>query len=268
MPGRESENVTAQTASVRLETDESERLATLTLNRPPLNILNLATLSKLDGALAELETCSRLQVLILRGDGDRAFSAGVAVEDHTRERIAASLESFHGVLRRLAGLPAISIAAVDGHCLGGGMELAATCDFVLATRAARFGQPEVDLGCFPPAAVALYPERLGYAAALELLVTGRVLDAEQAREVGFVTWLVEDGNLDTALEARTAPILTKSAATTRALKRTIHASRRRRFEGDLARTERAYLDEILNTRDMDEGLAAFFEKRRPRWNHE
>ncbi len=243
-----------------------DRRATLTLDRPPLNILDTPSLEEISACLDELARDTALQLLVVRGAGTRAFSAGVAVEDHTRDKIAGSLRVFHEVLRKLAALPAISIAAVTGHCLGGGMELAAACDFVLATRDSSFGQPEITLGCFPPAAAAIYPDRVGYRKTLELLLTGATLDADEAHTAGFATW-VTDTDLDVALEERAAKILDKSAAVTRALKRTMHESQRRLFEDELALTERAYLDELLETQDMDEGLAAFFEKRRPLWKH-
>lgn len=244
----------------------AERAATLAIDCPPLNILDLSTLDELSRHLNQLAEDESLQLLVLRGAGGRAFSAGVAIEDHTRDRIAASLAHFHRVLRKIASLPALSIAAVDGHCLGGGMELAAACDFVLATPEATFGQPEIELGCFPPAAAAVYPARLGHSKTLELLATGARLDARAAHSAGFVTWIA-DGPLDDALAERSAPILDKSAAVTRALKRTLHAGRKDLFEGELERAERAYLTELLETADLDEGLAAFFEKRAPVWRH-
>jgi cyclohexa-1,5-dienecarbonyl-CoA hydratase len=250
---------------VTLEYDQ--RRATLTLDRPPLNILDTEALEVLSAHLDKLRFDPDLQLLVIRGGGGQAFSAGVAVEDHTRDRIAESLRVFHKALRRLAALPAISIAAVQGHCLGGGMELAAACDFVLATSDSRFGQPEIDLGCFPPAAAAVYPDRLGYARTLDLLVTGDSLSAQEALGAGFVTWIAE-GQLDAALEERSAKILSKSAPVTRALKSALHEGRRRLFENELQRTERAYLDEVLKTEDMDEGIAAFLEKRSPTWKHQ
>lgn len=244
----------------------AERRATLTINRPPLNILDASTLAVFSNHLDKLSFDDSLQLLVVRGAGDRAFSAGVAVEDHARDRIADSLRVFHKALRRLAALPAISIAAVHGHCLGGGMELAAACDFVLAHTDSRFGQPEINLGCFPPAAAAVYPERLGYRKTLELLVTGESMNAAEAQAAGFVTWIAE-GDLDSALEERAQKILEKSAAVTRVLKSAMFEGRRDLFENDLQRTERAYLDGLLKTEDMDEGIAAFLEKRSPTWKH-
>lgn len=246
--------------------DQDGRRATLTLNRPPLNILDTAALKLLSEHLDKLTFDSSLQLVVIRGAGDRAFSAGVAVEDHTRDRIGNTLRIFHKALRRLAALPAISIAAVRGHCLGGAMELAATCDFVLAHRDSRFGQPEIELGCFPPVAAAVYPDRLGYQKTLELLVTGESMDANEAQAAGFVTWIA-DGDLDTALEERCSKISSKSTPVTRALKSAMHGGRRRLFENELQRTERVYLDELLKTEDMDEGIAAFLEKRSPTWKH-
>ena len=138
------------------------RKATLLIQRPPLNILDLSTLRSLRSCLGELMVDPDLQLLILRGAGDRAFSAGVAVEDHTEDKVPDMLQEFHGAIAILRDMPAVTLAVVHGHCLGGGMELAAGCDLVVASRESRFGQPEIKLGCFPPlAAVGPHDQRRG-----------------------------------------------------------------------------------------------------------
>ena len=157
-----------------------DRTATITLNRPPLNILDIPTIAHLGEAMEELAADPDLQVVVLRGAGNKAFSAGVAVQDHTPDKVTAMLETLHGAIRRLRNLDAITVAAVHGHCLGGGMELALACDLVIAEDGARFGQPEIELGCFAPVASALLPSRIGTGRTLDLLLTGRAARSRAA----------------------------------------------------------------------------------------
>jgi cyclohexa-1,5-dienecarbonyl-CoA hydratase len=241
------------------------RTATLTINRPPLNILDIPTIVELGGALAGVNESPNLQLLVIRGAGDRSFSAGVAVQDHTPELVGPMLKSLHGAIRTLRDLSVVTVAAVQGHCLGGGMELALACDLVIATDDARFGQPEIELGCYPPVAAALYPSLIGPGRTLDLLLTGRVLTCEEAERMGLVARRVE--NLDDGIAKLTAEIEAKSAAVVRLTKEAVRAGRDRGFTEALAESERLYLDELCPTTDMAEGIAAFLEKRRPVWKH-
>lgn len=241
------------------------RVARLVVERPPLNVLDLETLERLDETIAGLESDADLQCLVVTGGGDRAFSAGVAVEDHVGERIRPMLETFHGALKRLFALPAFTLAAVDGHCLGGGLELAAVCDVVLATPRSRFGVPEIKLGCYPPVAAALFARRIGWDRSLELMLTGRTIEAHEAERIGLVTAIVDD--LDAAVRERLDGVLAQSAAATRLTKRAALASVRAEFERALDDAERLYLEELTETDDMHEGITAFLEKRQPRWKH-
>lgn len=251
----------------KLIVERQERIVTITLNRPPLNILDLDTLAELRHQLRVLDRDEELAAVILRGAGDRAFSAGVAVKDHTRELVPRMLEDFHGAIRCLRQLKAVSIAVVRGHCLGGGMELAAGCDIVLASDDSRFAQPEIELGCIPPLATALYPTRLGPAKTFDLLITGRSIDCDEAERMGFVSRQVPADELDSELERLTVQITQKSLPVLRLLKRAILAGRDRSFDEALAESERLYLEELIETQDMQEGLAAFLEKRPPDWQH-
>jgi len=242
------------------------RVATVVLDRPPLNILDLETIERLDAALTSLAG-DDLHLVFLRGAGTRAFSAGVAVQDHTPDKVGRMLSLLHGAVRRLDELPAVTVAAVQGHCLGGGMELALACDLVLATDDARFGQPEIELGCFPPVAAALYPRRIGAARTLELILSGRTLSAAEAEGLGLVTWRVAEGGLDLGIARVTADLTAKSAAVARLAKRAVRAGRDLPFPASLAETERIYLEDLARTADMEEGLAAFLAKRPPEWRH-
>lgn len=243
------------------------RVVDLTLNRPPLNILDIDAITALRQHLEELSDERELQLLVLRGSGEKAFSAGVAVEDHTPDKVPVMLAEFHAAILALRHLPAITIAAVRGHCLGGGMELAAGCDIVLASNGSRFGQPEIKLGCYPPLAAALYPTLLGSARTFDLLITGRSLDCEEAENIGFVTRRVEDAEFESELEALQNAVTDQSLAVSRLAKRAIRAGIERPFSEALAESERLYLEELAATLDMQEGLAAFLEKRGPNWKH-
>lgn len=245
--------------------DRDGRTATVTLNRPPLNILDIPTIARLGQLISELDRDEDLQLVVVRGAGDRAFSAGVAVQDHTPELVGPMLESLHGAIRKLRDLSAVTVAAVQGHCLGGGMELALACDLVIATENARFGQPEIELGCYPPVAAALYPSLIGPGRTLDLLLTGRTLTCEEAERMGLIARRV--GNLNEGLAKLTSEILAKSAAVARLAKKAVRAGRDHGFSEALAESERLYLDELCPTADMAEGIAAFLEKRRPVWKH-
>lgn len=255
-------------STLRLEREG--RTATITIDRPPLNILDIPTIDLLGEAIAELERDPDLQLMVIRGGGERAFSAGVAVQDHTPDKVGPMLASLHGAIRRLRALEAVTVAAVRGHCLGGGMELALACDLVVADDDARFGQPEIELGCYPPVAAALYPALIGEPRTLELLLTGRTISCEEAERMGLVARRVPEGTLDEAVAKLAAEIGAKSAAVTRLTKRAVRAGGRvfeEAFAAALDATERLYLNELCATADMNEGTAAFLEKRRSVWKH-
>ena len=244
------------------------RLARLELRRPPLNVLDLGTLGELNRALVRLAAADPPpSVLLLSAAGERAFSAGVAVGDHTADKTGAMLDAVHGVARRLRALPAASVAVVRGLCLGGGLELAASCDLVLAAESASFGQPEIDLACFAPLGAALYPRALGPWRAADLVLTGRRLSAAEAEAWGLVTRRVPDARLDEAAEELAATLLAKSASALAAARRALAAGLERPFDDALAATETIYTEEICPSEDLAEGVAAFLAKRAPRWRH-
>jgi cyclohexa-1,5-dienecarbonyl-CoA hydratase len=242
-------------------------VAPLTINRPPLNILDLEMLRELRHQLEALELDESLAAVVIRGAGDRAFSAGVAVEDHTRELVPTMLEEFHGAIRCLRRMKPVSIAVVRGHCLGGGMELAAGCDIVLASDDSHFAQPEIQLACIPPLATALLPSRIGTAKAFDLMITGRTVDCDEAERMGFVSRQVAADEIDSELERLVSQITAKSVPVLRLLKRAIQAGRDRTFDEALGESERLYLEELIEIEDMQEGLAAFLAKRSPEWQH-
>jgi cyclohexa-1,5-dienecarbonyl-CoA hydratase len=234
----------------------------ITLDRPPVNVLDIATIEALSGMLAPLAHRRDLKAIVFRSAIPRTFSAGVDVRDHTRERVVSMLEAFHGLLRLLDSIPQATVAAVDGTCLGGGCELAVLCDVVLATPRSLFGHPEIDVGCFPPLAAVVLP-RVAPRAAAELILTGAPIGAAEAARVGLVSRVVED------LEAETRRVVRllagKSAAVLALARRAVRDGGRGSFSDALSSVERIYLDELMATEDVEEGVTAFLEKRPPRW---
>jgi cyclohexa-1,5-dienecarbonyl-CoA hydratase len=239
------------------------RTAWVTLDRPPLNILDIPMLHELGRRLHEL--VASCNILVFRGAGERAFCAGVEVRDHTPDRVGEMLTAFHGIFRMLWRADCVTVAAVRGHCLGGGCELATFCDFTMAADTAKFGQPEIKLGCYPPLALVTLPALTGMRAALDLILTGRTVDARTAHEMGLVTRVVPEAELDAAVEALLAELNALSPAVLRVTRRALWQRAGLDFEKGLHETEELYLKELVHMHDAQEGIRAFIEKRAPAW---
>ncbi|MDH3733393.1 MAG: enoyl-CoA hydratase-related protein [Gemmatimonadota bacterium] len=248
--------------TVRLEL--SAGLARVTLDRPPLNILDIAMLDDLGQVLESLDDDPRVTAVLLTGEG-KAFCAGVSVEDHTADKVDAMIGSFHAVIDRLLGLACPVVAALNGAALGGGCELALACDAVLATESARIGQPEIKLGVFPPAAAVLLPRLVGRQRAMDLVLSGRTMDAAEAARMGLVTWAIPDDGFDSAVEEYAAGIASLSRPVLRLAKRAVHEGGIGDTEAAMRRVERLYLEDLMGLQDAHEGLLAFREKRAPVW---
>jgi cyclohexa-1,5-dienecarbonyl-CoA hydratase len=245
---------------------EATGVARITLDRPPLNILDLSMLEDLNEALDRAAARPRLVALVLAGVGP-AFSAGVAVEDHLGSKSRPMLEEFHGVFRRLRALDCITMAAVQGPALGGGAELATFCDVVIATEGATLGQPEVKVGVFPTIAALHYPARVGAARALRLILGGDIVTADEALRIGLVDRVVAADKLGAAVEVELDRWRAMSAPVLRLAKRAVRESSDRGFDEALVTLEEMYHDELMTTVDAEEGLRAFIEKRSPVWKH-
>jgi cyclohexa-1,5-dienecarbonyl-CoA hydratase len=195
----------------------------------------------------------------------KAFSAGVDVEDHIEDRVRPMIAAFHGVFRRLADLEPPTVAAVHGAALGGGCELAAFCDLVVAAENATFGQPEIRLAVFPPITASAFHYFVRGKKTLELLLLGETIDAREAERIGLVNRVVPAAELAGAVSEWTGRLASYSADALRLAKKAYYASVDRPFREALDRAEKIYLDELMTTDDANEGIAAFREKRAPRW---
>jgi len=245
--------------------ERAGQVGSITIARPPLNILGIAQFEKMAAALSRLTEGDGVDIIVLRSAGERAFSAGAEVADHTPERAPLMLEAFHRVARFLWSMDAVSVAAVRGLALGGGMELAMCCDLIVAAENARFGQPEILLGSFPPIATALLPGRVGRHHAADIVLTGRRLSAFEALALGLVSRLAPPDELEAEVDRVIAALRSNSGPVQRLAVRALRGSRAAEFSEALAATERLYVNDLLRLDDAREGIEAFLQKRKPHW---
>ena len=240
-------------------------VARLVLHRPPVNVLNLDALRELQAALDLAADDLVLKMLVLSAEG-RVFSAGVDVADHTLDKVGEMIPAFDLVCRRLAELPCVTLAVVQGNALGGGCELVACCDLALMARGARIGQPEIQLAAIAPIAALRLPALVGPRWAARLLYTGEALDADQAAAIGLVTEAVDADALTKTEEMWIGRLSSLSTPALRLTKRALLMGMKGLGEG-LPAMETLYLRELMSTEDAQEGLRAFLEKRKPVWRH-
>jgi len=244
------------------------RVARVTFARPPLNIFTIAMMKEVDAALTECMLMRDVVAVVFDAvEGSRAFSAGVSVGEHQSETVYQMLETFHAVFRTLELMSKPALALVDGAALGGGCELVAACDIVIAASRAKFGQPEIKLGVFPPVAAVLLPRVVGERRARELILTGELFDAQEALRMGLVSHVVEAEQLGPKLEETLARLRELSAPALEMTRRAMDAGRGRPFLEALERAEDIYLNELMKTEDAQEGVQAFMEKRKPDWRN-
>jgi cyclohexa-1,5-dienecarbonyl-CoA hydratase len=238
-------------------------VARLTFKRPPLNVLNIAMMREISSALDRFDQATA-KVLVIAAEG-KAFSAGVDVAEHTADKVAEMIEVFHGIFRRLDRLDVPTLAIVQGAALGGGCEVALFCDLILASDKAKFGQPEIKVGVFPPIAAVMLPRLVSRAKALELLLTGETIDAGEAYRLGLVNKVVPPDQLQAAAGEMIGKLTSLSGVVLRTTKRAARWGGQGTFGEALNQVESLYLSELMKTHDANEGLMAFLEKRPPVW---
>jgi cyclohexa-1,5-dienecarbonyl-CoA hydratase len=248
----------------RITLDFQSPVARLTLHHPPLNVIDLAMMDELAQALAEIEARDGVSTLVLSGAG-KSFSVGVDVAAHTPDKVADMLAQFHAVIRALVGCKKVTIAAVHGHCLGGGAELAMVCDLVYTVDTATWGFPEIKLGCYPPVACTALAALVGPKHAAGLILTGRSITGTEAARIGLANRDVADTELELAVREAIQHLSILSPAALAITKKANYAWDSMHFDKGLARAEKIYLDELMKTEDVHEGINAFLEKRYPVW---
>jgi cyclohexa-1,5-dienecarbonyl-CoA hydratase len=241
-------------------------LGTITMNRPPVNILNIEMMNEIDDTLKDWIDKRGLKVVLFEANG-KCFSAGVDVAEHMGDLAPKMIESFHGMFRLMDKLGAVTVSSVYGSCLGGGCELAIFCDLVIADETAKFGQPEIQVGVLPPIAAQIMPRIIGRKVAMDLILSGRIVSAQEAMSMGLVNRVVAEGNLSKETQEFVKPYLSLSAEVLRVTKKTIKAGLIDDLEPSLKIIEDIYLNELMRTADAQEGLKAFLEKRSPEWKN-
>ncbi|MBU1882395.1 enoyl-CoA hydratase/isomerase family protein [bacterium] len=236
----------------------------IVLNNPPVNILNIAMMEEICDALEKAAMIPGLKVVVYRAEG-KHFSAGADVGEHSADQVVDMIGAFGRMFRCMSRVPAINVALVEGSALGGGCELATFCDIVLASEKAKLGQPEILLGVFPPIAVVTFPILVGRNRAIELLVTGKIIAAEEAEKIGLVNHVYPTAEFAVKTDELIGSILALSASSIALTKKVIDRAMYQPVMEAFRHTDREYIEELMKTEDANEGIAAFLEKRKPQW---
>jgi len=242
-------------------------IAYLTLDSPPLNILTINLMDAITETLGKATADSTVKAVAFTANG-KAFSAGADVDEHRPEKIQQMISSFGRMFRALSELEIPCVIAVNGPALGGGFELAMMADILIASEKATFGQPEIRLGFFAPVGVVVLPARVGPGRAMEITCSGRTYSAEDMHKFGLVSRVVPEEELEDALEKTLKDFRHASPLVMRINVRTMKGIYGGSHFGEaLATAEKAFLEELMATEDVREGITSFFEKRKPVWKN-
>jgi cyclohexa-1,5-dienecarbonyl-CoA hydratase len=238
----------------------------LTLNRPEHNLLNESMLRELAAGIAAVSEMASAKLIVLDAAG-KAFSGGVDIGEYTAQRAFSMLDAFHAACIAMVEATQPVLVVVDGPAIGGGAELIAYGDLVIATPRARFALPEITIGIFPPLASTMFPHIIGPKRALELVLTGEAITAERARELGLVNRLVPEAQLQTAVNELVAKITAQSGAVLGMAKKAVIGGMGLSLRDALRQSMSIFLNELYRLEDSQEGLRALIEKRKPQWKN-
>jgi cyclohexa-1,5-dienecarbonyl-CoA hydratase len=247
---------------VRVEND----VARLTLDRPDHNLLNERMLTEIAAGISTLGERSNIKLIVLDSTA-KAFCGGIEIGEYTQRRVFQLLDAFHAAFSAMLDTSRPVLVVVNGPAFGGGAELAALGDLVIASPKARFAQPEIRLGVFPPLAAAVLPYILGPKQALELVLTGEAISAERARELGLVNWLVPEDELQSKTDEVVARVSAQSGPVLTMAKKAILGSLGLPLRDGVRNSMKVFLNELADLEDSQEGLRALVEKRAPQWKN-
>ncbi len=245
---------------------KDDQVARITLDRPKHNVLDIPMMMELNSELEKIAADSGLKCVVITGEG-RSFCAGVEVGDHKPDNVDMMVATFNRIFELINMIDIPVIAAVNGACLGGGMELAIACDIVLASEKAVFGQPEIKLGFFPPYAALRLPELVGVAKAIEIVTTGQNYSAQQSKDLGFVTQVAPVEGFAEAVENTVKQIAMASPLIIRLNKRAVKRHIGTSFFQGVDLVSNYFLKTLMKTEDTLEGIASFEERRKPVWKN-
>ncbi len=249
--------------------DASGVVAHLTLNRPKQNILNIEMLKEMARAIESVTIRDDIRLIVLDSspECEGYFSLGVGAEGYTSQMVFQMMDAFHSIFRAMIEVSKPVLAVVDGVASGAGAELAAFCDLVIATENAQFRQPEIKLGVFPPLGAVVYPRVIGPRRAMELLLTGDPINAQQALQMGLVNRVVPRTSLKETVDTLMKRISEQSGPVLKLLKQVIFEGTWLPFTEALKKSQDIYLNQLFELEDSQEGLRALVEKRKPVWKN-
>jgi len=245
--------------------DRDGSLLRLRLAKPKANLVDAAMIAALDSALTDHVSNPDIACVLLDAEGPH-FSFGASVEEHLPGQCADMLSSLHSLITKMLEYPVPILAAVQGQCLGGGLEVVCGTSQIFASDTAVFGQPEIKLAVFAPAASCLLPERIGQANAEELLFSGRSVSADEAFRIGLVQG-VDENPEQAALFWFDNHLSSMSVSSLRFAVKAARLQSLERIKAKIAQVEKLYINELMNTHDALEGLTAFVEKRKANWKN-
>jgi cyclohexa-1,5-dienecarbonyl-CoA hydratase len=251
---------------VRVEPLEDGAYWRIVLGGSKGNIIDMAMTEALTQLFHKAGHTRELKAVCLEGDG-KHFSFGASVPEHLPDKVGKMLPAFHELFRVMANSHIVTLAAVRGQCLGGGMEIVSFCHRIFASEEAKLGQPEIVLGVLAPGASMILTERVGRAHAEDLCLTGRVVGAKEAHQMRLVDAITDDPG-EAALAWAKENLLKHSAASLRYAVKAARTGLRSRLATELGEIERIYLEELMSTNDATEGIKSFLEKRKPEWKNE
>ncbi|KPH78250.1 enoyl-CoA hydratase/isomerase family protein [Oceanobacillus caeni] len=235
----------------------------LTLNRiEARNALDAKMLAEIEGALDEAEKNQDVKVIVVQGAGGKSFAAGADIKQlQARKPLEALVPGMQGLYKKIENCSKVTIAAVEGYALGGGCELALACDIRIATKNAKFGLPELNLGIIPGAGGTQRLSRIiGKGRALDMILTGKIIDGEEAERIGLVSYYVERDKLKEKIEEVASQVMRKGPVAIQLAKHAVHKGY------DLDMETALWIEKLsqavaFGTEDKQEGTTAFIEKR-------
>ncbi|MBC8465868.1 enoyl-CoA hydratase/isomerase family protein [bacterium] len=247
-----------------IRTETRDHRFDILINNPPMNILTGAVMQEIIQVLEAIKEDKQYRAVVFSGEG-KAWSAGADVSEHLPGSFDQMLKVFGKLCELVRSFPIPTFAAVNGLCLGGGCELAAMCDFIIASEKAKFGQPEIKVGVFPPVALAHFAWKYGYCNAMEIILTGDVFDASRSEELGLVNHLVPVENFNENVDKFVSRFTSNSGAVLRSSKKAGLLSLAHTPLESAEFINEIYSKELMSTSDSVEGLNAFLERRKPEW---
>jgi len=245
---------------------KEDGIGRIILNRPKHNVMNMAMMQELTAILVDLNKDSDLKCVVIGAQGN-SWCAGVEVLDHKPDLAPEMIRIFDSMLRQIHAMTMPTVAAVDGACLGGGMELAIACDMVVATRSSVFGQPEIKLGFLPPYAAVRLPALVGPSKAIEICTTGRRYSAEAAQQMGMISDVYDDEAFSDGLIKVLKELQHASPFILRLNKEAVNKHLTMDLGEAMTSVSDMFVNQLMKTEDTLEGIASFEEKRRPVWKN-